>query len=403
MAKTDHLPHQIMIVGIDNISPGISTSNRTIGGMRNYMQDVLEYLPAARRNWRFKFLTPDWGTPFDVEHPNLERVVLKGVPTNRVLRVVYEQLILPGHIRRAGVDVWIGTHNMIPLRAPCKTIVVAQSLQYFTQASLYPFLQRVYLQSLAPSSMRKADHIIALSEVSRDEIASRFGVPRSRIHVIHHGLQAQMRTVGTGPEPDSAIVRRITGNDDPFVLSVSALYLYKNFHRLIEALARIRAEFPRHKLVIVGGDSAVLKRKDLKSFAEKHGVGDQVLPVGRVGAEDLAALYRSAHAMALPSLDETFGLTVLEAMHFGAPVVTSRASSMAEVGADAVAIVDPLSVESIAAALGGVLRDPERRARMSAAGRARAAQFTPERMVEKMVGVLELLAGHPEAVEHAVK
>lgn len=364
------------------------------------MQDVLDFLPPERPEWQFKFFTPDWSTPFDTEHPNLERVFVKGVPTNRVMRVFYEQALLPGLIAKHGVDAWIGTHNMIPLAARCKRVVVAQSLQYFTQASLYPFLQRVYLQSLAPSSMRAADEIIALSEVSKEEIQRRFGVAPEHIHVIHHGLQAQMRTVGRGPEPDEAVARRITGGNDPFVLSVSALYRYKNYHRLIEAFARIHEQFPQTRLVIVGGDSAVLTRKELKGFAEAQGVGEWVLLVGRVGAEDLAALYRSASVMALPSLDETFGLTVLEAMHFGAPVVTSKHSSMAEVGAEAVTPIDPLSVESIAEALVRVLGDSELRKRMSEAGRARAGQFTPQRMAHKMAAVLDLFVREQAASGH---
>ncbi len=380
-----------MVVGIDNISPGLSTSKETIGGMRAYMQDLLDFLPAQQKKWKFKLFTSDWSTRFRTSSsPNLETVILSGVPQNRFLRVAYEQFVLPRVMRQHSVGLWLGTHNVLPLRAPCKTVVVAQSLQYFTQASMYPFARRKYLQALVPYSMRRANCVIALSEVSRREIERRFRVPAERIHIVHHGLQSQIRTAGETEAQASSIT------EHPFVLGVSALYPYKNYERLMEAFARIAADFPQHQLVIVGADTWGQKQTDLKKHAAEVGIANRVIMAGRVSSETLALLYQQADVMAMVSLDETFGLTVLEAMHFGCPVVTSEKSSMAEVGAHAVELVDPYSVESIASGLKRVLANPDMRRRMAQEGKAEAARFTPERMARNLGNVLERVVAEPK-------
>jgi len=110
---------------------------------------------------------------------------------------------------------------------------------------------------------------------------------------------------------------------------------------------------------------------------------------GRVPHNQVAAFYQHAALMVMPSLHETFGLPVLEAMALGCPVVTSNLSSMPEIGGDAVELVDPYSVDSIAEGMRRVLRDADLRQEMIERGRRRAADFTREMMVARLLSVIE--------------
>jgi glycosyltransferase involved in cell wall biosynthesis len=187
---------------------------------------------------------------------------------------------------------------------------------------------------------------------------------------------------------DDTVMDRLMAGGGPFVLIVSALYPYKNHERLIEAFARIHQEFPEHRLAIVGADTPTLAGSDLRAMGERLGLGAKVITLGRISSPDLASLYRRADVMAMPSIDETFGLTVLEAMHFGCPVITSNISSMAEVGGTAAMLVNPLSVDEIAAALRRVLGSTATRAAMTDAGLKQAALFSKDRMIEKTTAAI---------------
>ncbi len=222
-----------------------------------------------------------------------------------------------------------------------------QSLQFFTHPDAFSRVRGWYLRTVVPASIRRASAVITLSTSSQEEVTRRFAIPAARTHVIPHCLHDVFKPAASGLS-DRAVVERVLGEDAPYILYLSALYPYKNHARLIEAFARVAQRFPHHRLLIGGSDTKTLGRLDLAAVAEHHGVGKQVILPGRLAQNDLPALYRQADVLAMPSLDETFGLPVLEAMAFGCPVLTSNISSMAEVAGDAAVLVDPLSVDDLA-------------------------------------------------------
>src|SRR6266516_4784158 len=125
-------------IGIDNISPGLSTGKQTLGGMRHFLQDLATQLPTQGRAHEFKLFTPTWSDPLDVPSaPNFKIISCPNVPTARWRRVLREQLSLPDQIKREDIDVWLGTSNVLPQRLTTHTVLLVQSLQYFTQPQAY--------------------------------------------------------------------------------------------------------------------------------------------------------------------------------------------------------------------------------------------------------------------------
>jgi len=376
------------VLGLDNISPGLSTGRACIGGMRTYLQDLVTHLPRVVPGATIKLFTPKWSPPFDVPRDGSVEVVQCGdVPDSRPGRVWFEQAILPGLIRGHGVDAWLGTCNTLPLRMPCPAALIVQSLQFFTRPDAFSSTRRWYLQTIVPASIRRADAVIVLSEASRREVAGRFRIPDAAIRVIPHCLHDVFG--GREPRPsDTDVVRRVLGESTPYIFYISALYPYKNHGRLIEAFSRIAARFPRHRLLIGGADTARWGRRELGEIAARFNVQAQVVLAGRISQDDLPSLYRQAELLAMPSLDETFGLPVLEAMAFGCPVLTSNISSMAEVAGDAAVLVDPLSVDDLAEGLTRLLASSELRAALARRGLAQAASFSRENMMARFSDVL---------------
>jgi glycosyltransferase involved in cell wall biosynthesis len=380
---TDSSPPEHPVLGLDNISPGLSTGTGCIGGMRTYIQDLVTHLPQVLPGVRVKLFTPSWSPPFDLpQNGSVETVDCGNVPASRAGRVWFEQVRLPAMVAANGVDAWLGTCNILPLRLPCPSALIVQSLQFFTLPNVFSSFRRWYLQTLVPASIRRASTVIVLSEASRNEVMQRFHTPAEKIRVIPHCLHDVFKPSAAGLA-DLEVVERVLGENAPYIFYVSALYPYKNHARLIEAFARIREQFPRHRILIGGADTKSWGRTQLAEIAETCGVSSRVVLTGRLAQHDLPALYRRADVLAMPSLDETFGLPVLEAMSFGCPVLTSNISSMAEVAGDAAVLVDPLSVGDLAESLRAILASEELRASLSRRGFERAALFSRENMMAK--------------------
>ncbi len=182
-----------------------------------------------------------------------------------------------------------------------------------------------------------------------------------------------------------------TTDHAPYVLFVSTIEPRKNVRVLLEAFrAWIDAGGAQHEgrdvqLVLAGGDG--WKSEEVYARANALRLGHRVHWPGWVGAAELAGLYRGALMLAHPALDEGFGMTPLEAMACGTPVVVSDAGSLPEVVGDAGLLVDPTNVAAWKAALERVTGDPNLRRAMRESGPPRAAQFTIQRQARETIAV----------------
>jgi glycosyltransferase involved in cell wall biosynthesis len=372
-----------MRIAIDNVSPGDSTSANAKGGMRLYLESLLREMLKSAPQHRYVLLTPDWNASFDLPRdPCLEVVPLRSVPRGRVGRVLYERTAYPLAIRRAGCDVFLGLCNTLPPALGVPSAVVIQSTQFQFVPEAYGFLRRNYLRWGVTRAVRAADAVITVSEHSRQAVISWLGADPGKVHAIHHGVFFSSEETSR-PAPKS---------ERPYILCVSAFYPYKNLFRLIEAFRLLRQDGLPHELVIIGGDTPRVTRDDLSRHARALEVEDSVRLPGRVPQDVLEDSYRGADVLVLPSLYETFGHPVLEAMALGCPVVAARASSLPEVVGDAAELVDPLSPASIAQGLAAVVNVPARRAELVRLGKARVNAFSWRTTAEKTLKVLETVA-----------
>jgi glycosyltransferase involved in cell wall biosynthesis len=164
----------------------------------------------------------------------------------------------------------------------------------------------------------------------------------------------------------------------------------KNLPRLIEAFARLKQErrIP-HVLLMVGGETPIVTRRGLMELAAHLEVADSVIFPGVVPHALILAFYVNAAVTAMPSLYETFGCPVLEAMSCGCPVVTSQGGTMAEIAQGCAVLVNPYQVQSIADGIARVLEDPELRQHLITSGLARAQDFTLEAQAQGYLAALE--------------
>jgi glycosyltransferase involved in cell wall biosynthesis len=305
------------------------------------------------------------------------------VPINKTL---WLQALLPWQLARLDADVCHFTNSVASWWTPCPSIVTIHDATLWLYPGYHPRRRVLAMRPFIPLGARRAKAIIAVSANTKRDLVRTLRVPADKVHVIHEAPAPQFR-----PLPKAAAledVRRRFGLPGSFVLCVGTIEPRKNLTRLLEAFACVRRDgFGGHALALVGSrgwhDASILRH------VERLGLADAVHVLGYVSTDSLVGLYNLAEAVAFPSLYEGFGLPVVEAMACGTPVVTSPGGSLAEVAGAAAELVEPTSVESIAAGLRRVLADGQRRAELSALGLERAAQFSWERAAAQTRAVYE--------------
>ncbi len=276
----------------------------------------------------------------------------------------------------------VTVHDLVPLRLPFMTLD-----------------NKRYIFRLLDALMRRADHIVTVSEFSRRDIMALFGVPEHRITNTYQAVSLSAR--GLAPSDDEAAeqVANLFGLDPgQYYLFIGALEPKKNVGRLIDAYA---ASGSRRPLVIAGGEGwqnkADLERINDTRFGfwrirdNTVSAHRQVRRIPYLPAEQLVLLLRGARALLFPSVFEGFGLPVLEAMTVGTPVMTSDRTSLPEVAGDAALLVDPTDLAGMTRAIRRLDNDSDLLAEMSRRGRVQAEQFSMARYqarVRELYGTL---------------
>jgi glycosyltransferase involved in cell wall biosynthesis len=280
---------------------------------------------------------------------------------------LWEQLVLPA-LLPAGTRLW-SPANTGPLAVNDQVITVHDASPMDHPEWFKPFFAAWYRRVWARLLPRAAG-VVTSSEFSRRRLLAHFPLDERRLRVVPGGVGPRFGPVSF--ELRQALRRRY-GLPERFVLFVGTLEPRKNLPRLLEAWQLVRQGFPQVGLALAGTAGRVFPRLSLP--VDLPGV----FRLGYIPEADLPALYGAAEAFILPSLYEGFGLTLLESMACGTPVVYARSGAMPEVAGVAGLAFDPLDVREMAAALSTVLAEPELRWQLSAAGRERVRQFTWER------------------------
>jgi glycosyltransferase involved in cell wall biosynthesis len=261
-------------------------------------------------------------------------------------------------------------HLLLPLRS-VPNVLTVHDLIFRHLPEHHKPLNRWYLNLALPLYCRRADHIIAVSEHSKRDLVSAYGVAEEKVTVVYEAADPRFR-----PQPTQAVVsaRARYGLPERYVLFVGTIEPRKNLSRLLAAFEAVCADGLTDGLVIVGKRGWLYG--DFFARLEESPVRDRVILPGYVQDEDLSAFYAGAQASILPSVYEGFGLPVLEALGCGTPLVTSNTSSLPELLGDAGFAVDPDDVQGLAGAILSCLVDQPLVSELRRRGPEQAARFT---------------------------
>lgn len=364
---------------------------RQHGGVGRYTRSLVKALSnEAAARAAGDHLTLLWAGPPRIPPPtDWPGVTTRRLPLpERWMTILWQRLRLPlpADTLAGGADVFYCPDFTLPPLVSAKAAVTVHDLSYVLfPETHYPPLRR-YLERAVPRALERAGRIFADSEQTRDDLRSVLGVPVDRVEVVLSAADPLFRPVS--PEAIEA-AKRVHGIDRPYLLSVGTIQPRKNLPAIFDAL-RLLVDRGLDLLHVHVGRPGWLCEPIFEAL-ERSGVKDRVRIIA-ASDDQLVALYGGAVALVFPSLYEGFGLPCLEAMACGAPVIASRAGSLAEVVEDAGIVVEPHDSAAIAGGVERLLDDQPFREELILRGHAQNAKFRWERAAGQVYDSLTALA-----------
>ena len=316
-----------------------------LSGVGLYSREILFGLAAAHPETQFDFWYRGqrfWRSRGETMPRNVRRCLLAG----------------PLGPRRS--DLFHGLNQRLPGILPRRSVATFHDLFVLTgEYSTEEFRRRFAAQ--ARDAAARADAIIAVSGFTRDQVVELLGVERTKVTVVYHGVR-------------QLAVPQVAREN--VILNVGAIQKRKNIARLVNAFAAVDPEW---RLVLAGSDG--YGAAEIHDCIAASPARERISVLGYVSPNELAGWYGRARVFAFPSLDEGFGMPVLEAMSAGVAVLTSDRSSLPEVAGDAALLVDPFHDEAITEGLRRMTRDAQLRADLVQRGRRRVSDFTWQKAV----------------------
>lgn len=268
--------------------------------------------------------------------PGVEFVAVPFQTWSRSRSQLWEQLVFTHAAHAAGCGAGHHPMNTSPANpGRVKSIVTLHDLNFLLHPEWHRRMFCLAYRWLALPGLQRASRVVVISEYVQDLVHKHLAIPRDKLSFIPDGLREL---------PDVEPIRGTA----PYIFAVGAYQRHKNLARLIQAHQQLRKEFCNLELKIAGlPDIRFAQNRDLDRLLESPGVQR----LGYLSHENLSAHYQGAALFCFPSLEEGFGLPLIEAMSAGAVVVTSKVSCLPEVAGDAAIYVDPTSVDDMAAGL----------------------------------------------------
>ena len=304
--------------------------------------------------------------------PNVRYITYPWSNERRTPRTLSEHLYSPLRLPLSKIDVF-NTLMAPAMNLSWSLVIHMKTMHAFTEPQAIPPLVRAYRRMNYPRAARAADAIIINSESLRSEIERYLEIEPRKLKLIYEAVDHDLFKPGDAGAARARLVSY--GVTKPFVLFVSSLWPYKNCDGLLRAWALARSELGDRQLAIVGPGRDEKYVAQLHALAAELGISADLVFVGGVALEETVHFYQAADVFVYPSLNETFGLPILEAMACGCPVVTSDTSAMPETAGGAAVLADPKDPASIARAIADAIK-LGRDGGLRDKGLRRAAEFT---------------------------
>jgi glycosyltransferase involved in cell wall biosynthesis len=354
-------------------------------GVGVYAINLVTSLIANYPHTCFYLLIQDDDHDFDLVAANLITLKVKATLFRRLpLRLLLEQFYIPWLTTRLSIDIVHSLHYSFPLLPiKAKKVITIHDLTSHIMPEVHTKSRLAYFRFFLWATQRKSVNVIFCSESTKNDYFAVLSRMRSSCHVVLLGKDDNFHPSLDKDDTQKVLTR--LGIVQPYILYLGTLEPRKNVPRLLRAFASIQKEHPTLTLVIAGKKGWMYQ--EIFDSVSELGMTDKVSFLGYIEESDKPFLISGSQLFAYPSLYEGFGIPVLEALACGVPTITSNLSSMPEVAGDAALLVDPYSIQDIAAAMKQLLESPSVREAFSKKAIVHASSFSWSRTAEETFAV----------------
>ena len=354
------------------------------GGIARYSYETLKRITERHSEHMFIFIV-DRHFPRKHLFPGNVEVVRTFPSFHPVLWYPWFEAAVPQILKKHKADLFLSTDGFTSLSTNVPAVLAMHDLSFCYYPKDIPALQSRYYNYFFPKYSEKAKVLATVSEHSKKDIVNLYHQQPNKITVTYEGISEGFRPLR---EMEKDKVRQELTGGAPYFLYVGSLHPRKNLVRLIEAFEKFKEDTPSETKLVLAGPRMFKTADIFNKWNRMRHKGD-VLFTGIVSQERLPKIYGGALALVFVSYFEGFGIPILEAMHCDVPVIASDRTAMPEVCGDAAYLVDPFSVDAIAAAMKAVFLDKPLRSTLVKRGRGQRGRFSWDRTADLLWGCME--------------
>ncbi len=335
--------------------------NQRHGGVPRYFVELIKRLPSNDVIMTVRFSNNEYLKEIDLGRLSsfLPGLTFRGKP--RIENSIGKLFSIPALIKN-NFDIYHQTHYdpyaYRYLNKNVKIVTTIHDMNYWTISGYYSANNRKKQNQLV--SAIKADHIITVSENSKEDLCKHLNIPEKKVSVVYHGISTDQYN-----ETDAY------DSPDPYILFVGSRNEYKNFEGIIKSFARLKKKYPDLKLYCAGSP---VRKPEIMILKELQ-LSDSVIFI-QASNRQLISLYKGAKVFVFPSFYEGFGIPILEAMAANCPIALSNTSSFPEVAQDAGAYFNPHDVDHMTSVIDNLLNNEQYRRSLIEKGNKRIKEFS---------------------------
>jgi len=346
-------------------------------GLGNYSRNALNAIQKHFPQNQYTLFTPEVKVGM-LRQQDAFKIVSPPKSMSKIKKSMWRQFQLSKELEHENIDLFHGLSNELPKgidKTSVPSVVTIHDLIFMRYPEFYKFIDRKIYYQKAKYACNTATKIIAISEQTKADIVSFFGIRPAKIEIIHQSISPLFFE-----EADTEKVKAKYKLPDRFILAVGTVEERKNQLSIIKALQTKNIDIP---LVLVGNPTSYCN--DIHKYLAEKGIKDKVIFLKNIPEKDLAGLYQLAELSVYISVFEGFGLPVIEAMACGCPVITSNVSCLPETAGGAALLCSPENEDKLGEQIHNIITDKKLKQQLIEKGVERANEFSAKSYAERLM------------------